>query len=222
VAISIKLLVIGLLIGMAVANGSAVARLPGYEKLVNEEAKKLQMTNGAVTRVGDVLTLRAGNGTTVMWQDKDDCGVEYDIEHCVKYIFVGHLPDHHGFLVVVLPYEGSSCEWIDDLTGEITALEDKPHFAPSGDRFAVVRATEAYGFNGIQVWSRQAGKLALEWEHVPKGKEYALYEFSGWDGDDTVLLSRNTLVDGAWTEGLPARVVKAGEWSLQAPTAASR
>jgi hypothetical protein len=189
------------------------------ERLIAEEAMRLQQTNGAASRTGDVLTVRITNGKTLRWRNENQCGddgLPVDTAHCVKYIYVDHVVRSHGFVILGLGCETFGYEWVDDATGTRTQLPDEPHPSPSANRIAVVSESEDGGYNGIQVWVRRNGSLVLEWHHEPEAREYALYEFKGWKDDDTVLMSVTTGV-GDGLKDLPARAVRHPQWKYEGP-----
>ena len=190
------------------------------EMLVQEraqEAGKLKDSQGTAQRVDDAIVLRLANGTVVTRRNEDQCGGDGKpplYQHCIRYVYLDHFPDHHAFLVGQMFWEDLFYEWIDDRTGEIAHIRCEPHFSPAGGRLIAVCPSEM-GYNGIQVWAHKGDKLVLEWEHEPK--EYALYTFQEWDGEDVVKLTMTTYVDNKMTENLPARLVRSPEWTIQGP-----
>jgi hypothetical protein len=165
-----------------------------------------------VTRRGGELLLTTAAGT-VTFSNHDQCGDDGQPLNCEEYIFVRYSPEHHGFLVLIGYYEGYDYRWVDDISGRVTALDDQPHFSPSGNSFVVVKASEAYGRNGIWIWASKDPRLL--WEYEPK--EWALFSFVSWDGEDAIRLRVETRVQDQTVE-VPARFVRTDRgWKREGP-----
>jgi hypothetical protein len=193
---------------------------PTQEQL---EAERIAASSGHAERHGSTLLIHAANGQDQAFQNEKMCGDGgrvFDIQHCTKYVFLGHLADRHGSLVLAGYYESAGYFWISDVTGKKVAIGGEPHFSPNGQRFAVAVPNESEGFNGIQVWRWQHDDAAIEFEYEPK--EYALYDFSKWNGDEKVVLKVTTYIDHKLAETSAHLTKTATGWNLSGPTEASK
>jgi hypothetical protein len=185
----------------------------------SDEAELIRLLNGRVERHGPSLTLHT-NKSAIVFTDIscDPVPVPPD---CVSHALVAYDISHHVFVVENGYYEGHDYTWINEETGFTVKIKGLPHYSPSGNRFVVVNADEAFSFNGIQLWRTLGGFAGLEWEYSPA--EYALYEFVAWQNDKNIQLRVTTYVDHELKEGLPARLVQRDPgWHLEGPPERSR
>ncbi len=186
-----------------------------FTPFVCAEPDSIAKANGTVTRRGGELLLTTGAGT-VTFSNRDQCGDDgrpFDSRNCEEYIFVRYSPENHGSLVLTGYYEGYDYRWVDDVSGRVTVLDEQPHFSPNGKSFVVVKATEAYGRNGIWIWASKGPRLL--WAYEPK--EWALFSFVSWDGEDAIRLRVETDVQDKPVE-LPARLVRTDDgWKRERP-----
>lgn len=186
-----------------------------FTPFVCAEPDSIAKANGTVTRRGGELLLTTGAGT-VTFSNRDQCGDDgrpFDSRNCEEYIFVRYSPENHGSLVLTGYYEGYDYRWVDDVSGRVTVLDEQPHFSPNGKSFVVVKATEAYGRNGIWIWAGKGPRLL--WAYEPK--EWALFSFVSWDGEDAIRLRVETDVQDKPVKS-PARLVRTDDgWKREGP-----
>ena len=194
----------------------------GFRELARLEPERIRAENGRVVREGDELALALGKGGRTFYRNDQSQCLEGLIpsrdDGCVSFFFVGHVG--RFYVLRARYYAGSDYRLIDDTIGTPTTIPGEPHVSPDGTRLVTVLATGTYDPAGIEVWTLGASAPAREWRHEPK--QYALYYFVRWDGNDRIVLEVKTYV-GHELQRLPAQLVL-GEsgWMLQGPPETSR
>jgi hypothetical protein len=200
-----------------------VAYEQDFAELARLEPERIRDAGGAVRRSGGELALALADRRWTYFHDEtSDCLVGVIPargDGCVAFTFLGR-PVPRFYLLRAHYYEGSDWRLVDAGTGRTTLVFAEPRFAPDGRHFVAASAAEIYDAPGIELWSVAADRPALDWKHEPK--QYALYSFVGWDGNDAVLLAVRTFV-ARELRRLPARLsLIGGRWVLEGPAEASR
>jgi hypothetical protein len=166
-------------------------------------------------RDGDRLRLRLANGQTKTFTTTRKACEELIYEKCLQYTLMGYYPQHCQFLVDVgYLNEGGTTFLVSAETGSQVKLDAMPHYSPSGKRLAAVSASETGGANSIQIWSAAAAIPKSEWRYTVPEREYAMYEFVRWDGDERLTMTVWTRI-GNELKNLPVEAVLAADgWKL--------
>lgn len=135
---------------------------------------------------GNILYLKLKSGNYVVLADSEDC--EYSPNTCNVYHFIDHITERGFYIVEVGYYEGGEYLMISDKTGEKDQIHDLPNISPDRRRFVTVPKDEAYGVTGVFIWRFEDSEIISEFFFVPK--EYAFFEFIGWEDNDTILLKK--------------------------------
>lgn len=147
--------------------------------LVQREAEGLRL----VTDTGDVLV-----------RDHPDCvkdGSGYFPVECHYHRFVDAFEAPRGYLLHRQFFEGDEHAWVDRADGSIIEFAHRPRFSPGGDWMLSVSPSEAYNFNGIELFAvRDRHRLEKVWQHVPSGapETYDLFTFLRWEASETAIL----------------------------------
>jgi hypothetical protein len=138
----------------------------------NAERICLSRLRGLATRSGASLHLTLHNGTTKAFNSD----------------YKAHLPAHQAVLLQADEYESGAALFVSLRSGNVTILDDEPHFAPSGQRFVVVKGSESDRDNDIAIYTAKSDPPALEFTYSSPEQTYASYSFVAWDGDARIRL----------------------------------
>jgi hypothetical protein len=185
----------------------------GYEKPCILRAKSF------AERRGGELQLTFGNGTTRAYKDNRNskvCGAQGGYEDCKRYMLYDFFPEHGLFLINVGYSESQEWRLVRQRNGKEEAIVAPPRCSPNKKWLAAVNWTDGPddGNNGIDIVSATHDAADRSFHYRPK--EYELWEFVGWDGDERLSLSVTWRVgDKPDLVTWPAEVVRAnGEWQL--------
>jgi hypothetical protein len=183
-----------------------------YEKKCIARSKSFAM------RRGGELRLSFGNRTTRTYKDnlsKKACEQGGPYESCRQYMLYDFFPEHDLFLIHIGYYEGQEWRLVRQLNGKEETLVDPPRYSPNRKWLAAVEWNEGDDANnGIDIVSAQSNRAEPSFHYRPK--EYELWQFVRWDGDDRLVLSVQWRPEGkpdlvTWS----AEVVRVnGQWQL--------
>jgi hypothetical protein len=179
----------------------------------------LEQLTGIVTRQGESLRLTFQNGSSRVYEDRSAGCDQGESDDCVDYKISGYFAKHGLLLIQIGYYEGGESMLVRLGNGKETKMLVPPHYSPHENWLVSVCWSEgpAGCGNGIDIVPTVADQTAREWHYRLPDKEYALYEFVGWDGEDRVKLTV-TFRDGENFKTLPASVDRiAGRWRLKLP-----
>jgi hypothetical protein len=192
---------------------------PRYEKACVAKA------SASVARRGGELALKFDDGASRIYRDnrsKAACE-QGPYESCKRYILYDYFPQHGLFLVNVGYHESQEWLLVSKLDGKEERIVAPPAYSPNKKWLASVYWTEGPddGNNGIDIVpTSNRGGPAFHY----RPKEYELWDFVRWDGDDRLLLEVTwragndpSLKQSTW----PAEAVRVnGKWQLNrwAPT----
>jgi hypothetical protein len=184
------------------------------------EEKCLSRLRGLVERIGNALEIKLQNGATKKFFSNFEACENAETERCLQYWMSAYLPKQRAVVLKIDAWESATAALVNVDSGNLTKLEEEPHLSPSGDRFAVVKATESEDFeNHIAIYSAMPDPPALEYAHRNEAGTYALYSFVRWDGDARIKLKVVRRANGAHDlKEFDTEVVrtKAG-WQMRTP-----
>jgi len=194
---------------------SASAPAPALAASCRGEADCLRKFPGLVTRRGDVLMLKLGNGRTKTFRDESKACERQDIDKCISYHLLAHHPTHRSFVIEGRYHEGQRTILVSSHTGHATKLIEEPHYSPSGKRLAAVAGCDSFCESGIDIWSA-TDPPKLEWRYRLKD-EYQ-YKFVRWNGDDRLQMRLSLWLGKELHESLSIEAVRTPEgWKLTSP-----
>ncbi|HRO66397.1 MAG TPA: hypothetical protein PL182_02405, partial [Pseudobdellovibrionaceae bacterium] len=161
-----------------------------FARLEKNEADLIRkLGHPRVARDGRTLTITTSSGKVTQLKDCLDCGPEKDIEHYLVTRF--SKPD--AVLIYRQLYEGDDYTLITD-DGVPHQIPSYPVFSPDRKAFVVVSASEAFNWNGLEMWQSKGSSFERKLHYEPK--VYEIYRFLGWDGNDRVRLEYSGYTDG--------------------------
>jgi hypothetical protein len=175
-------------------------------------------TNSLVTRQGTELRLKLGNGATKLYKDKKSkvACENGAYASCKTYLLYDYFPDHGLFLVHVGYNESQAWYLLNQADGKEQEIIAPPGYSPNKKWLASVYATEGGddGNNGIDIFPADIDPARSGFHYRPK--DYEQWEFTGWDGDDRLLLKVTWRVgDNPELVTWPAEVIHVnGKWQL--------
>lgn len=143
------------------------------------ETQMIRAYSDTVKRAGKKLTFKMRGGGEVAFAD-ENTGIESDSS--VSYQFVDRLAAVGYYLVHIQYWEGDEYRMVNETNGRHFDIPVKPEISPGKKRLAAVSASDAYNFNGIEVWRFMKGRMKREWKLEPEG--HPAFHFIAWDGDD--------------------------------------
>jgi hypothetical protein len=181
------------------------------------EQKCLQRLAGLASRNEDVLQLSLLNGRTKMFVDNDIACRRGDTSNCIGTTLSGYYPAPQAFVLERSFYESRNVAYVSRRSGEMITLDDHPHFSPSGKRFVAVAASEAWEVeNDIALFSTEVDPPKPIWRYKA-GKDYEMWYFVGWDGEDRIKLQVTMRVRNE-LKTLDANAVRTSKgWQLNKP-----
>jgi hypothetical protein len=195
--------------GVARYDGSPFSR--SYEKKCILRAKSFAL------RRGGELRLTFGNGTTRAYKDNQSKACEHGpYESCKQHVLFDFFPEHDLLLINTGYYESQEWLLVRQLNGKEEAIVAPPRYSPNKKWLAAVNWSDGDdGNNGIDIVPAASDTADRSFHHRPK--EYELWEFAGWDGDDRLSLSVKWRVsDKPELVTWPAEAVRVnGEWQLK-------
>jgi hypothetical protein len=171
-------------------------KLPPEQKAsVELEAKCLAGMQGLASRKGDELRLSVKRGETKTFTSNSRACDEQDSERCVKYYLVAYYPDLRIYVVEGNADESNAVFVVGGVDGSTTRLDDYPHLAPGRKRLATAYGSEVSETkHDIAIYEVEDGRLRLSWSY--KAKDYEMWEFGGWNGDEHVKLRVTSWITG--------------------------
>lgn len=201
--------------GDAVAAGldgeeAAAAADDFFARLKNLESSLLAKDAvPSVTRHDHALKILPTSGIPLEFKDCYDCGPEGDVEHYV----IARLDDPKAVLIYRQYYEGDD-EVMVTSDGTKHELPSWPVFSPDRKSFAVVASSEAFNWNGVQLWEKSGERFVKKFEYEPKG--YEVFSFLEWKGADRAELQLSARDSKGREQCLPAALVRRkGAWKLE-------
>jgi hypothetical protein len=183
----------------------------------NAERICLSRLRGLATRAGADLHLTLQNGTTKTFTSDYKACQDGDADKCIQYWFRTHLPAQQAVLLQADEYESGATLFVSLRSGNVTILDDEPHFSPSGERFAIIKGGESDRDNDIAIYTAKSDPPALEFGYSTPEQTYASYAFVGWDGDTRLRLKVYTREKaGAEPKDFDAQAVRTDQgWRLE-------
>jgi hypothetical protein len=230
----LPLVIVSLLVGPAMAqrelSANSFTALPSQDgrcrgdtgrgdKDRSEEACLQQLT-GVVTRQGDSLRVTFQDGSSRVYADRSAGCDQGESDDCVDYKISGYFPKHGLLLLMIGYYEGVEWMLVRLDRGKETKVRVPPHYSPRENWLVSVCWSEgpAGCGNGVDIVPTLGGQASSEWHYEVPDKEYALYEFVAWEGEDRVKLNVTFRDGGGNFKTLPASVDRiAGRWRLKLP-----
>jgi hypothetical protein len=188
--------------------------------LENAERDCLARLPSVATRAGASLHLKLRDGTTKTFISDYKACQEGDAEKCLQYWLRAYLPAHQAVLVAADAYESGRVMLVNLRSGNVTILEDEPHFSPSGQRFVVVKASESEEVeNDVAIYTARSDPPALEFAFKATEGTYALYSFVKWDGESRIRLKVYTREKaGTDPKDFDAQALRTGrDWRIDGP-----
>jgi hypothetical protein len=158
---------------------------PAYDKPCISRSKS------SAVRDGDTLRLMFRNGTMRAYKNNwSEKACEQDPgphEHCRFYVLYDYFPAYELFLVHVEYYESDEWLLVRRLNGKQEKVVAPPRYSPNKKWLASVYWTEGTddGNNGIDIVSTNPAQRSFHY----RPREYELWEFVRWDGDDRLVLT---------------------------------
>jgi len=162
-----------------------------YIESMIEERLKIRIYGDLVERDGRKLTLKLKNGDVCVLKDMN---TDIDSDSHTAYNFEDYFKKPGYYLVHVQYWEGDEYRMVNEANGRGFDIPAAPNISPGNKRLAAVSASDAYNFNGIEVWRFAKGKMVREWKYAPD--EHLAFHFIGWDGDDAFRAGYYSYVQG--------------------------
>jgi len=176
-----------LLSGSALFDTIAHAEGPSYAE---NEVDRIRKYSNLVTRDKDTLYLHLKNGSKIAIKSETKCD---RYETCAIFEFADYIIDKGYYLLTIGLYEGNEWMMVSDETGKKHIVHANPFLSPDRSRFVTASASEAHNINGVFIWRFETDELQSELSYEPK--EYALYDFAGWNDNTTISLKKFTNSD---------------------------
>jgi rRNA maturation protein Nop10 len=142
-------------------------------------------------RRGDALRLTFRDGTARAYRDNWNAKAceQGPYEGCKQYVLYDYLPQHKIFVVEVVYFESNEWLLIWQQNGKEEKVVAPPRYSPDKKWLASVYATEGPddGNNGIDIVPSKFDSTERSWHYRPR--EYELWNFVGWDGDERLALT---------------------------------
>jgi hypothetical protein len=190
-------------------------------KMIALEPGVIAASHGRARRDGADLVLKIAHAQPVtLTGDHSGCEPpKFDTGKCFSFTLVADLPSRHAYIVADSYYESGNAELIDDRTGTRTMFAKIPRLSPAGDLLLVFSNSEAEDDGGlIQLWKRQGGRVAKEWEiSQAEAKRVGYYETAliGWLHDGVQLDLTNPEMNGKPETHHPATLARSKSgWQL--------
>jgi hypothetical protein len=189
-------------------------------KTVALEPGVVAASHGRAKRDGANLILKIAHGPSLTLTD-DNSGCEppkFDYGKCFRFTLIADLPSRHAYIVADSYYEGGKAELIDDRTGTRTLFSQIPRFSPDGSLLLIFSNSDAGDGGLIQLWRREGGRIAKEWEiSQDEAKRVGYYETAliGWPQDGVQLDLTNPEMNGKPETHHPATLARSKSgWAL--------
>jgi hypothetical protein len=152
------------------------------------ERRCLEQLTRLASRDGDVLRLTLEDGSFKTFTDERPACEQHQVEKCLLYRLATYYPIQRLFVVERQAYESFDVIVVSGRTGAVTKMDVHPHLSPGGTRLVATAAIEAWEVEKhIAIYYVQKDALKLEWSY--KAKNYEMWEFVSWDGDERIKLS---------------------------------
>lgn len=168
----------------------------------------------SVTRHDKSLKILPSSGNPLEFKDCYDCGPEGDVEHYL----IERLEKPAAVLVYRQYYEGDD-EVLVTSDGFKHELPSWPVFSKDGNAFVVVSTSEAFNWNGLQVWEKSGGHYLKKFEYEPKG--YEQFSLIGWKDGNRISLNLSNRDAKGREQCQGAELVKKSSWKLERAKKAS-
>jgi hypothetical protein len=198
--------------------------IPKHDVEVSEstyEKRCILRTKSLALRRGGELRLTFRNGLIRGYKDNAKA-CDQGLESCKRYILYDFFPEHELLLINIGYWESQEWRLVRQLNGKEETIVAPPRYSPSKKWLASVNWDEFDDRNnGIDLVSATFSAAGSSFHYRPK--EYELWHFVRWDGDDRLVLK----VD--WRVGNDPQVVTwlaevvriSGEWQLNRSMPAS-
>lgn len=158
------------------------------EDSIEIERKCLERLTGLAARDGDVLRLTLEDGSFKTFADDRLACEQHQIDKCIRYRLATYYPIQKLLVVERNAYEKFDVIVVSRRTGAITKMDVHPHLSPGGTRLVAAAGIEAWDFEKhIAIYYVQKDALKLEWSYT--AKEYEMWAFVSWDGDERIKLN---------------------------------
>jgi hypothetical protein len=152
------------------------------------ERKCLERLTGLASRDGDVLRLTLEDGSFKTFADERPACEQHQADKCLLHSLATYYPIQKLFVVERNAYESFDVIVVSRRTGAITKMDVHPHLSPGGTRLVAAAAIEAWEVEKhIAIYYIQKDTLKLEWSY--KARDYEMWEFVSWDGDEHIKLN---------------------------------
>jgi hypothetical protein len=150
------------------------------------EKQCILRTKSFAERRGGELRLIFGNGAMRAYKDNRSAKAceKGPYESCKDYMLYDFFSEHDLFLIHIGYNESEEWRLVRQRNGKEEAIVAPPRYSPNKKWLAAVYWTEGTddGNNGIDIVSAAHSAADRSFRYRPK--EYELWEFVGWDGDD--------------------------------------
>jgi hypothetical protein len=166
------------------------------------EQRCLERLAGLASRNGDELRLTLADGRINWFTDRRSACEQHQADNCALHRLVAYYPIQKLFVVERNAYESFDVIVVSGQAGTVTRMDAYPHLSPGGTRLVAAAAIEAWDVEKhIAIYYVRKDGLKLEWSY--SAKDYELWEYVAWNGDEHIML-KVTLrtVDRSGTEVL--------------------
>jgi hypothetical protein len=158
------------------------------EDALQVERKCLEQMTGLASRDGDLLHLTLEDGSFKTFVDERPACEQHDTGKCLLHQLATYYPIQKLFVVERQAYESFDVIVVSGRTGAVTKMDVHPHLSPGGTRLVAAAAIEAWEVEKhIAIYYVQKAGLKPEWSY--KAKNYEMWEFVSWDGDERIKLN---------------------------------
>jgi hypothetical protein len=148
----------------------------------------LERLTGLVSRNGDELRLALEDGSSKTFTDERIACEHHQVDKCRLYRLAAYYPVQKLFVIERNAYESFDVLVASGQAGSVTKMDVHPHLSPGGTRLLAAAAIEAWDVEKhIAIYYILKDGLKLEWSY--SAKDYEMWEFVTWDGDEHIKLN---------------------------------
>ncbi len=164
--------------------------IPKYDGTPSSAYEKqcILRTKSFARRRGNELRLTFRNGTTRAYKDNQSPKAceQGSYESCKQYVLYDFFPEHELFLINIEYYESPEWRLVRQLKGNEETIVAPPRYSSSKKWLASVDWNEFDDRNnGIDIVPAMFNTVDRSFHYRPK--EYELWQFVAWDGDDRLV-----------------------------------
>jgi hypothetical protein len=161
-----------------------------HEDAKLQEASCLNQLSKSVSRSGNTLTLKLGNGSVRAYRSNPEACRNDNAEKCVDYRLIGYHPSARLFLVLARGYETRECQLVNAQNGTISKYLSVPHFSPDDSTFIVINddITGARKYD-IVIGTVASNPPVTSWGLAANDDE--IWQFQRWLDKDNVALKND-------------------------------